>query len=254
MGTWSVSTSGENYIMEYSNGFKRSIRKNQVIKSNTYLGTEYASSQSPNLVLATILATIKSFSAGISPITFTPDGSNGWDVGIVANPTTVQIPSGVTIDSVDYEIKFYQGGSEINAISGNLTADDTINTGANGAGAYLMQLTYILSDSSYFNTASLIVVNSTDTILHYFKGEGTLVNSVSGMNIDVTASIQTTISSPTITWIAYSGSFSNVGTGTNDVLSLPIGTTVIGYKVALTSDFSDYPDPDLLVGITVVIS
>ena len=197
---------------------------------------------------------IQEYSAGISTITFTPDGSNGWDIGIVANPTTVQIPSGVTIDSVDYEITFYQGGSEINAISGNLTADDTINTGANGAGAYKVQLTYLLSNGSYYTTSSLIVVNSTDAILHYFNGEGTVVNSVSGMNIDVTASIETTISSPNITWIAYNGAFSNVGTGINDILSLPIGTTDVGYKVDLTSDFSDYPDPDLFVAITVVIS
>ena len=90
--------------MEYTNGFKRSIRKNQVTKSNTYLGEEYASSQSPNLVLATILATIKSFSAGISPITFTPDGSNGWDLSVIANPSTVQIPDGETIDSVHVEL------------------------------------------------------------------------------------------------------------------------------------------------------
>ena len=197
---------------------------------------------------------IQSYSAGVSIIDFLPDGSNGWDIGIVANPTTVQIPSGVTIDSVDYEIKFYQGGNEINAISGNLTADDTINTGANGAGTYRVQLTYLLSNGSYFTSSSLIVVNSTDVILHYFKGEGTVVNSVSGMDMDVTASIETTISSPSITWIAYNGAFSNVGTGINDILSLPIGTTDVGYKVALTSDFSDYPDPDLLVGITVVIS
>ena len=197
---------------------------------------------------------IQSYSAGVSIIDFLPDGSNGWHIGIVANPTTVQIPSGVTIDSVDYEIKFYQGGNEINAISGNLTADDTINTGANGAGTYRVQLTYLLSNGSYFTSSSLIVVNSTDVILHYFKGEGTVVNSVSGMDMDVTASIETTISSPSITWIAYNGAFSNVGTGINDILSLPIGTTYVGYKVALTSDFSDYPDPDLLVGITVVIS
>ena len=70
MGTWSVSTSGLNYIMEYTNGFKRSIRKNQVTKSNTSLGEEYASSQSPNLVLAYINALIQnySFSAKFSAV------------------------------------------------------------------------------------------------------------------------------------------------------------------------------------------
>ncbi len=52
MGTWSVSTSGENYIMEYSNGFKRSIRKSQVTKTSKGAIVTYASSQSPNLTLA----------------------------------------------------------------------------------------------------------------------------------------------------------------------------------------------------------
>ena len=62
MGTWSVSTSGENYIMEYSNGFKRSIRKSQVTKTSQGAIVTYASSQSPNLTLAETNYAIQSYS------------------------------------------------------------------------------------------------------------------------------------------------------------------------------------------------
>jgi len=62
MGTWSVSTSGENYIMEYSNGFKRSIRRSQVTKTSQGAIVTYASSQSPNLTLAETIYSIQSYS------------------------------------------------------------------------------------------------------------------------------------------------------------------------------------------------
>ena len=62
MGTWSVSTSGENYIMEYSNGFKRSIRRSQVTKTSQGAIVTYASSQSPNLTLAETNYSIQSYS------------------------------------------------------------------------------------------------------------------------------------------------------------------------------------------------
>jgi hypothetical protein len=253
MGAWSVSTSGENYIMEYSNGFKRSIRKNQVIKSNTYLGEEYSSSQSPNLLLATVIASVRSYSAGISTITFTPDGSNGWDVGIVANPTTVQLPSGQSIDFVNYHINHYLVGVETINLNGYLTADDTINTGANGAGIYEVNLSYTLLDGSYFTVAFLFVVDATNNILHSWNNNGTHVNSVSGLVMDLSADIVDVLDMP-LTWKAFNGTLNSVGTGKDAVITLPVGTTDIGIEVTLDAVFSDYPDPTYSSGFSVVIS
>lgn len=253
MGKWSVSETGLNYLMEYTNGFKRSIRKNQVIKSNTYLGEEYSSSQSPNLLLATVIASVRSYSAGISTITFTPDGSNGWDVGIIAKPTTVQLPNGQSIDFVNYQIRHYIGGVETVFLNGDLTADDTINTGANGAGVYNVNLSYTLLDGSYFGVAFLFVVDATNNILHSWNNNGTHVNSVSGLVMDLSADIVDALSMP-LTWKAYSGTITNIGTGKDAIVTLPLGTTDIGIEVTLDSAFSDYPNPTYLSGFSVITS
>lgn len=254
MGTWSVSTSGLNYIMEYTNGFKRSIRKNQVTKSNTSLGEEYASSQSPNLVLAYINALIQKYSTGQSIIDFLPDGSNGWNIGIVAHPTTVQIPSGTTIDSVDYEIGFFQGGVNIVSFTGNLTSDATINTGANGAGLYIYKLTYQISDGSFFEVQSIYVVDATSTILHYIIYSGTTVNSVTGLTLDVTASLTQSGTLP-ITWQSFDGvTFTQVGMGINATVSVLPNAVGLAIIIVLDSNYSDWGNPDFTAGLAVSIS
>lgn len=253
MGKWSVSETGLNYLMEYSNGFKRSIRRNQVTKTSQGATVTYASSQSPNLTLAEIIYSIQSYTAGLSPITFTPDGSNGWDVGIVANPATVQLPSGQSIDFVNYIIIHYVGGIETINLNGNLTTDDTINTGANGAGVYEVNLSYTLLDGSYFSVAFLFVVDATNNILHSWSNNGTHVNSVSGLTMDLSADIVDALNMP-LTWKAFNGTLNSVGTGKDAVITLPIGTTEIGIEVTLDAVFSDYPDPTYLSGFSVVIS
>ena len=62
MGKWSVSETGLNYLMEYTNGFKRSIRRSQVTKTSQGAIVTYASSQSPNLTLAETIYSIQSYS------------------------------------------------------------------------------------------------------------------------------------------------------------------------------------------------
>lgn len=253
MGAWTVSETGLIYEMEYTNGFKRAIRKSQIAKSNTYQGIDYSSSQNPNLVLAKILASIQSFTTGTTPITFTSDGSNGWDVGIIAKPTTVQLPNGQSIDFVNYQIRHYIGGVETVFLNGDLTADDTINTGANGAGVYEVNLSYTLLDGSYFSVAFLFVVDATNNILHSWSNNGTHVNSVSGLTMDLSADIVDALNMP-LTWKAFNGTLNSVGTGKDAVITLPIGTTEIGIEVTLDAVFSDYPDPTYLSGFSVVIS
>ena len=196
---------------------------------------------------------IQEYSAGISTITFTPDGSNGWDVGIIAKPTTVQLPNGQSIDFVNYQIRHYIGGVETVFLNGDLTADDTINTGANGAGVYDVNLSYTLLDGSYFVVAFLFVVDATNNILHSWNNNGTHVNSVSGLVMDLSADIVDALSMP-LTWKAYSGTITNIGTGKDAIVTLPLGTTDIGIEVTLDSAFSDYPNPTYLSGFSVIIS
>ena len=196
---------------------------------------------------------IQEYSDGISTITFISDGSNGWDVGIVANPTTVQLPSGQSIDFVNYHINHYLAGVETINLNGDLTADDTINTGANGAGIYEVNLSYTLLDGSYFAVAFLFVVDATNNILHSWNNNGTHVNSVSGLVMDLSADIVDVLDMP-LTWKAFNGTLNSVGTGKDAVITLPVGTTDIGIEVTLDAVFSDYPDPTYLSGFSVVIS
>ena len=258
MGKWSVSETGLNYLMEYTNGFKRSIRRSQVTKTSQGAIVTYASSQSPNLVLATILATIKSFSAGISPITFVPDGSNGWDLSVVANPSTVQIPSGETIDSCHVELYFWDAGNITNIFDNDVTVDTTINTGANGAGLYEILLTYNVSDGSTFQIFALYVVDATNSILHYYVSNGVTVNSVSGLVIDVSADID---QSGTIVneWFENDGSplslpLPILGTGVNASLTVSPTSVFLGQVITLDANFSDFPNPLYVSFFSVTIN
>lgn len=254
MSSWSVSETGLNYLMEHSDGFKRSIRKNQVIKSNTYLGTEYASSQSPNLVLALISGTIEAFSTGVSTITFVSDGSNGWDLSVIAKPTTVQIPFGKVINSCHVEFYFWDGGVRTDVFDNDITVDDVINSGALGAGLYEVLLTYNISDGSTFQVFGLYVVNATDSILHYYVSNGVHVNSVSGLVMDVSADIDQSGAIVNEWMQSDGGAPTSVGTGDDAVLTLLPTTVILGQQITLDSNFIDYPNPTYLVGFSVTIN
>ena len=243
MGTWSVSTSGENYIMEYSNGFKRSIRKNQVIKSNTYLGEEYSSSQSPNLLLATVIASVRSYSAGISTITFTNNGGDDWTIGLKLNPDSQQLPIGYSIDSYDYFIDFWNGSGRTPLYGGTaITAPTTtLNTSGNGAGTYSMQVIYNATngiDTKTFGIWNLIKVDASGNVVDYVKLDGMTVDSVNGLTMNVTANITQSQAYP-ISW-ATSPTYAEIGTGVNPTLTLNVDADMLGYGVTLGPEFSDF--------------
>jgi hypothetical protein len=142
-----------------------------------------------------------------------PDGSNGWNIGIIAQPTTLQIPSGETIDSVGYEIKHFVGGTDTGTISGTLTSDDTINTGALGAGTFEISLLYHISDGSEVNTLYAFQVDATDVIIDYCKINGATVNSVNGLYLSLSSNIESSVFT-TVTWYSFDGgsNFNQVGT------------------------------------------
>jgi phosphoribosyl-AMP cyclohydrolase len=198
---------------------------------------------------------IQEYSAGISTITFTPDGSDGWDVGIVANPTTLQIPSGETIDSVGYEIKHFVGGTNTGTISGTLTSDDTINTGALGSGTFEISLLYHISDGSEVNTLYMFQVDATDSIIDYCKINGATVNSVSGLDISVSADVNSSVST-TVTWFSFDGgsNFIQVGTGVNATITMPLGAIYVVPVITLGSGFPDYPSNEMSSRFSITIS
>lgn len=197
---------------------------------------------------------IQKFTAGVSPITFITDGSNGWDLSVIANPSTVQIPSGETIDSCYVELYFWDASNRTDIFDNDITVDATINSGANGAGLYEVLLTYNISDGSTFQVFGLYVVNATDSILHYYVSNGVTVNSVNGLVMDVSADID---QSGTIVneWMQSDGGApTSVGTGDDAVLTLLPTTVILGQQITLDSNFSDYPNPTYSVGFSVTIN
>jgi len=258
MGVWSVSTDGLNYIMEYSNGFKRSIRKSQVTKSNTYLGEEYASSQSPNLLLAIVTASVTGYSFGSSVIDFVSDGSNGWNVTALLEPTTfTNIPDGLTVDSTHFDIEFWSGGSMTTIYDNTISADQTENTGANGAGVYYAAVTYNFSDGTAFVVYGYYLVNATNTILKSVVVGGVTVNSVSGLVMDIAASVVQTNCAVPYAWIGVKldNSFYVLGSGDSGTFTLQPTTNKIAFLPLLEDDpsFADYNgDPTSIQ--TIIIS
>lgn len=258
MGTWSVSTSGLNYIMEYTNGFKRSIRKNQVTKSNTSLGEEYASSQSPNLVLAYINALIQSYSFGSSTIGFVSDGSNGWNVSALVAPTTFgNVPDALSVDSTHLDIEFWSGASMTTLHDADIVANSTENTGANGAGVYYVATTYNFSDGTSFVIYGYYLVNATNGILKSVVVGAVIVNSVAGLVMDIEASVVQTNCSVPCVWMGLKVDNSSyvLGSGDAGTFTLQTNTTKIVFLPLLEddSDFADY-DGDPTAIQTIIIS
>ena len=198
---------------------------------------------------------IQSFSAGVSPISFVSDGADGWDLAIVVNPPSVQLPSGATITGVDLDCIFWQSGvGTALAIGSNYTADDVFNTGPNGAGLYEVRLVYNISNGSFFEIVALFVVNATDTILHYYKYNGVVVSNVNGLTLTVAADVEQN-TSLTIDWLASDGiSFTVVGSGNPATITISITTQAILQKVILSSEYADYPNTELFSGFLISVN
>jgi len=201
MGTWSVSTSGENYIMEYSNGFKRSIRKSQVTKTSKGAIVTYASSQSPNLTLAETIYSIQSYTAGTSTIDFTNNGGDDWTVGFKI--AVSDLPSGWSVVDYDYNVTLAKAGVQTPIESGTKTSDYdvTSNLSGNGAGIYLLTCQYNMTDginNSFILIGGLIKVDNSGNVLGGIYNYGFTVNSVNGLSISYTAHITQYIVSETV--------------------------------------------------------
>jgi len=200
------------------------------------------------------LTAINSHTSGYAFSDFISDGSNGWNVGIGVNPFLLQVPVGVTVSSVDYDIKFLQAGVIAFQDTGNTTVSTGRNTGANGAGCYLVYLKYNMSDGSFFENKALYVVNSTSSVLHYFIYRGTTVNSVTGLSIDVTANYSQS-GTLGVNWGSFNGStITNIGAGDNAVVTARYDTSAISVNVSLDSTYSDFGSSELIIITSIKVS
>lgn len=261
MGRWSVSETGLNYLMEYTNGFKRSIRRSQVTKTSQGATVTYASSQSPNLTLAEKIYYIQSYTAGTSQIDFTNNGGDDWDIDFKIAMTSPQLPSGYTAPNYDVNVYFYLSGTGT-AIDTNtgVTIDKTVNASGNGAGVYVAQQVYNILDSNLSNAgiiaiSSLFKVNASGTLLAYFICNGVVVNSVNGLVINVTADISQS-ENYDIEWYSYDSSFNPtlIGTGLTASLTLPTDCAYLIAQPILDSVFTvDFPNQSTNISTVTII-
>lgn len=200
---------------------------------------------------------ITSYSAGVSQIDVTNNGGDDWSFDFFVAPISLQVPIGVTVDSIDYFVAFWSGGTDSSLDNGNSITDYTFTTNSNGAGVYDLDCVYNMSDGSSFQITKLVLVDGSGTILASVEAGGVTVNSVSGLVIDISADItQIGVTYP-ISWgAAISGGFVLLPqTGANVVLTLPIGTTNLFTVLTLDSTFTnDYTANEGLVRTSITIS
>jgi hypothetical protein len=253
MANWTVTEDGLNYVMEYPNGFKRSIRKSQVTKNEKGALLEYASSQKPYQVLASNTYSITSYLALISQIGFTNNGGDDWTFDFKIVPDSVQIPAGQTIDSYDANIVFYVAGGGTSINLSTETTDFSKTTTGNGAGVYYVEQVYNVFEFGVpigsIIIQSIYKVDGAGNILAYYKGQGVTVNSTNGRNINVNAAVQQSQSYP-LQWYSYNDIFTPtlIGTGNPISLLLPNNCAYLIAQPVLDLVFTN----DLPVPLTVV--
>lgn len=193
---------------------------------------------------------IQSYTAGTSQIDFTNNGGDDWDIEFKIAITSPQLPSGCTAPNYDVNVHFYVAGSgtAISVTTGE-TVDKTVNASGNGAGVYHVEQIYNVVNSVPLQVGiiaiqSLFKVDASGTLLAYFKCNGVTVNSVSGLNINVTADVSQSESYP-IEWYSYDSSFTPtlIGTGLTANLTLPTDCAYLIAQPILDSVFTvDFPN------------
>ena len=201
---------------------------------------------------------VESFTTGTTTITFTSDGSNGWNVTALLEPTSfTNIPDGLTVDSTHFDIEFWSGGSMTTIFDNTIATDQTENTGANGAGVYYVAVTYNFSDGTAFVVYGYYLVDATDTILKSVVISGVTVNSVTGLVMDIEANVVQTNCAVPYAWIGVKtdNSLYLLGTGDSGTFTLQPTTNKIVFWPLLENDpdFDDY-DGDPTSIQTIIIS
>jgi len=147
----------------------------------------------------------------------------------------------------------YQAGVETTLYqNNNITIDTPLNATLNGAGVYSLICIYNTSAGNSFEVRRLIKVDAVGNILNEVNIYGTTVNSVSGLNIDITASISFVNCTYPIKWVAFDNTYTPTllpQTGANVVFTLPSNTAHITPYIELDAIFNDIPAPANAVAI-----
>ena len=180
---------------------------------------------------------ITSYTSGTSTIDFTNNGGDDWEIGFKITPDSLQVPSGVTVDSIDYTISIWKLGVETNLDSQIVTTDASYNSVGNGAGVYASFVHYNLSDGSEFQVYRLDKVDGAGNIIASLELNGFVVNSISALTMNVTASVIQTGASYSVIWLELP-TLTQVGTGGTANITVQNVSTSIGFTLDIDSVFT----------------
>ena len=180
---------------------------------------------------------IQSYTSGTSTIDFTNNGGDDWEIGFKITPDSLQVPSGVTVDSIDYTISIWKLGVETNLDSQIVTTDASYNSVGNGAGVYASFVHYNLSDGSEFQVYRIDKVDGAGNIIASLELNGIVVNSISALTMNVTASVIQTGASYSVIWLELP-TLTQVGTGGTANITVQNVSTSIGFTLDIDSVFT----------------
>ena len=203
----------------------------------------------PNLVLNqqgdwSPLRNISQYAALVSKIDFTNNGGDNYSVDFFIDPISSQLPTGVTVDAYDYDIVFWVGGVTTHLETGNKATDYSFNTTGNGAGVYQLKQNYVLSNGKTLGISSLILVDNTGTILQRIDNNGYTVNSVIGLDINITINLTLFNYSADRVFLTFDGiaptSITNIGLVNTGTVTTHAGDIMILGSVILDSSWNDF--------------
>lgn len=200
---------------------------------------------------------IQSYSFGQSIIDFVPDGSDGWDVTALLEPTSfANIPDGLTVDSTHFDIDFWSSGLQTTIFDNTIATDQTENTGANGAGVYYVAVTYNFSDGTSFVVYGYYLVDATNTILKSVVVNGITVNSINGLVMDVTLNVVQTNCNFDFIVIGINSDNTNfyIGNRTYGEITVQPLTQYLLFVPNFDSSFASDYDGDPTLTQTIIIS
>lgn len=215
----------------------------------------------PNLVLNQRgewipLRTISQYAALVSKIDFTNNGGDDYNIDFFIDLISSQLPTGVTVDAYDYDIVFWVGGVDTHLETGNKATDYSFNTTGNGAGVYQLRQGYVLSNGNTLYISSLILVDNTGTILQRIDNNGYTVNSVIGLDINITIDLTLFNYSANRVFLTFDGiaptSVTNIGLVNTGTVTTHAGDIMILGSVALDSSWSDFAG-DFYTNLSFVI-
>jgi len=187
---------------------------------------------------------IESYTAGTSTIDFINNGGDDWDIGFKISMDSEQLPSGQTIDDYDIDVYHYVSGVGTQIEQSNRSTDHVVNTSGNGAGVYSVEQAYNVYDNGNYVTSitqqSLYKVDALGNLEAYFKGKGIIVNSVNGLDINVSAVVEQSENYP-IEWYSFDRNNAQqlLGTGETVTLTLPSNCIFIIAQAVIDSVFTN---------------